>query len=143
MGEHKIKAYEADPVYHDKLKMFSEKVLPVPKAAAKGKPGAKAKAKAKAAPAAAAGVIDDDGALFSEAAGRALLPPHPSSRLYRDAFNGRWLSYCLGQSKSRSFAEHGDTRSLCMVAAHAWNAFERGGGFPCPHDWVMAAAGAS
>lgn len=103
--------------------------------AAKGPKVRSAKAKAKSG---AKPPIDEQ--LWTEEMARSLMPP--GFKIFKDYFNSRWLATRKSlESRSRSWACHGQLNSMSQCILWAWQRHQQlYGGAGCPYEWVVEQA---
>eukprot|EP00974_Lingulodinium_polyedra_P055521 5339482-Lingulodinium_polyedra.AAC.1 len=56
----------------------------------------------------------DENALFTEESARQILPGD-GARIFKDHFNGRWLGFSRGMTRSRSWQHRSDFTAMSMV----------------------------
>lgn len=133
----KLKQHASLQPFQDKLDNMAKQFKPKTPAASKVP---KSSSKASSSTSMPSHTTPNDQELFTEGTARTLLPPEPSAKIYKDFYNSRWLGFIHGQSRSRSWSVHGDTKSLCLVVTWLWTVHQRAGGSACPFDWVNKAA---
>ena len=119
--------------FKEQVQKLAQQFKPVPKVVSKPKPKNKGKHSA-----AQPKARDPDLELLDEESAKKFIPP--GSRLFKDYYNGRWLGFCRGVTRSRSWQMHGDFRAMSMVISWLWKTSAEEDGHVCPYPWIEEAA---